>query len=58
VDFPTLISLLDAVGLSEDPTISRFVPYLRTLTTLTGGGKSLGGGVDRFRLLVGLQGTG
>jgi hypothetical protein len=57
VDFPTLLSLLDAVGLSEDPTISKLVPYLRTLTTATGGGKSLGGGIDRFRLVVGLKPT-
>ena len=46
------------MGLSEDPTISKFVPYLRTLTTLAGGGKSLGGGIERFRLVLGLQRTG
>jgi Protein of unknown function (DUF3352) len=57
-DFPTLLSLLEGVGLSEDPLISEFVPYLRTLTTLAGGEKSLGGGVERFRLVVGLQQTG
>jgi hypothetical protein len=44
--------------LTEDPTISKFVPYLRTLSTVAGGGKSLGGGVDRLRLVVGLQRTG
>jgi Protein of unknown function (DUF3352) len=55
VDFPTFLSLLEGVGLSEDPTISKFVPYLRSLTTLAGGGKSLGGGIERFRLVVGLQ---
>ncbi len=58
VDFPTLLSLLEAVGLSEDPTISKLVPYLRTLTTLAGGGVSLGGGVERFHLVLGLQQTG
>jgi hypothetical protein len=56
VDFPTLLSLLEGVGLNEDPTISPFLPYLRSLTTLAGGGKSLGGGVERFRLVLGLQG--
>jgi hypothetical protein len=56
VDFTTLLSLLEGVGLSEDPTISKLVPSLRALTTLAGGGKSLGGGVERFRLVVGLQG--
>jgi hypothetical protein len=55
VDFATLISLLEGVGLSEDPTISKFVPYLRASTTLSGGGKSLGGGVERLRLVLGLQ---
>jgi Protein of unknown function (DUF3352) len=55
VDFPTLLGLLESVGLSEDPSISPFVPYLRSLTTLAGGGKSLGAGVERFRLVVGLR---
>jgi Protein of unknown function (DUF3352) len=55
VDFATLISLLEGVGLAEDPTISKFVPYLRASTTLSGGGKSLGGGVERLRLVLGLQ---
>ncbi|HMH47967.1 MAG TPA: DUF3352 domain-containing protein [Solirubrobacteraceae bacterium] len=56
VDFPTLLGLLEGIGLNEDPTISPFVPYLRSLTTLTGGGRSLGGGIERFRLVLGLQG--
>jgi hypothetical protein len=58
LDFPTLLGLLEAVSLTEDPTISRLVPYLRTFTTLSGGGESLGGGVERFRLVLGLQHTG
>jgi hypothetical protein len=55
VDFSTLLSLLEGVGLSEDPTVSKFVPYLRDSTTLSGGGKSLGGGTERLRLVLGLQ---
>ena len=55
VDFPTLLSLLEGIGLTEDPTISRFVPYLRAATTLAGGGHDLGGEVQRFRLVLGLQ---
>ncbi len=55
VDFATLLSLLEGVGLSEDPTVSKFVPYLRASSTLAGGGKSLGGGVQRLRLVLGLQ---
>jgi len=57
VDFPTFLGLLEGLGLSEEPTISKLVPYLRTFTTLAGGGKSLGEGVDRFRAVLGLQHT-
>jgi uncharacterized protein DUF3352 len=55
VDFPTLLSLLEGVGLSEDPTISKFVPYLRNLTTLAGGGHGASAGIERFRLVLGLR---
>jgi hypothetical protein len=55
VDFPTLLGLLEGVGLSEDPTIAPLVPYLRSLTTLSGGGVSAGKGIERFRLVLGLQ---
>jgi hypothetical protein len=56
VNFPTLLGLLEGVGLLEDPTISPLVPYLRSLTTLAGGEKGLGGGIERFKLIAGLQG--
>lgn len=55
VDFGTLLSLLESVGLNEDPSVSKFVPYLRASTTLSGGGHSLGGGIERLRLVLGLQ---
>jgi hypothetical protein len=55
VEFPTLLTLLEGVGLSEDPSIAKALPTLRSLTTLVGGGKSLGGGIERFRLVAGLQ---
>jgi len=58
VEFPTLLGLLEGVGLSEDPAVSPFVPYLRSLGTLSGGGKRLPGGIERFRLVLGLQGSG
>jgi hypothetical protein len=58
VEFPTLLGLLEGVGLSEDPSIAPLVPYLQSLGTLSGGGKSLGGGIERFRLVLGLQGSG
>jgi hypothetical protein len=56
--FPTFLTLLEGIGLSEDPSISKLVPYLRSSTTLAGGGRALGGGVDRFRLVLGLQAAG
>ncbi len=58
LEFPTLLSMLEGAGLSEDPTISKFVPYLRNLTTLAGGGHGLGGGVERYRLVLGLRQAG
>ena len=32
LQFPTLIGLLEGIGLTEDPPISKLVPYLRSLT--------------------------
>ena len=58
VEFAPLLSLLEGVGLSEDPSISHVLPYLRSLSTLVGGGKSLGGGIERYRLVAGLQSAG
>jgi hypothetical protein len=55
LDVPTLLGLLEGVGLTEDPSISGFVPYLRALGTVSGGGHDIGGGVQRFRLVLGLQ---
>ncbi|HEY2140656.1 MAG TPA: DUF3352 domain-containing protein [Solirubrobacteraceae bacterium] len=55
VEFATLLGLLEGAGLSQDPTISKFTPYLHSLTTLAGGGKSLGGGIERLRIALGLQ---
>jgi hypothetical protein len=57
IEFAPLLSLLEGVGLSEDPSISHVLPYLRSLTTITGGGKSLGGGIERYRLVAGLHQT-
>jgi Protein of unknown function (DUF3352) len=55
VSFPTLVGLLEGLGLTESPSISKFVPYLRSVTTLAGGGHDLGGEVERFKLVLGLQ---
>jgi hypothetical protein len=55
IELPTLLSLLEGVGLTESPSISKFMPYLRSVTTLAGGGHSLGNEVERFKLVLGLQ---
>lgn len=58
ISFPTLLSLLEGVGLLEEPTIAKFVPYLRNATTLVGGGHELDAEITRFRLVLGLQAPG
>jgi hypothetical protein len=58
VDFPTLLGLFEGVGLSEDPSVAPFVPYLRSLTTLSVGERSLGNGIARLRIVLGLQSGG
>jgi hypothetical protein len=55
VDFPTFLGLLEGLGLTEEPSISKLVPYLRSLTTLAGGGDSPAGGIARLRIVAGLQ---
>jgi Protein of unknown function (DUF3352) len=54
-NFPTLLSLLEGVGLTEDASISKLLPYLRAATTLSGGGRVIGGDVERVRLVLGLR---
>jgi hypothetical protein len=51
-----VLSLLEAAGLNEDPTVSSLLPTLRAFSTAAGGGHSLGAGVERFRLVLGLRG--
>jgi hypothetical protein len=58
VDFPTLLGLLEAAGLSADPSVSKFVPVLHSLSTLYGGGKSAGASVQRLRLKLSLAQSG
>jgi hypothetical protein len=55
---PTLLSLLEGIGLTESPPLSTLVPYLRSITTVSGGGQDLGGEIERFRLVVGLTQSG
>jgi hypothetical protein len=58
VNFPTFLGLFETLGLLEDPSISKLVPYLRAATTLAAGGHALGNGVERFRLALGLTPAG
>jgi hypothetical protein len=59
VDFPTLVGLLEAAGLTEDPTIAPLVGLARSLTTLAGGGGSHpASGVERLRITGGLRAPG
>jgi Protein of unknown function (DUF3352) len=56
VEFPTLVSLIETLGLAQSEGISTALPYLQTLSTLAGGGgESLGNGVTRARVVLGLQ---
>jgi hypothetical protein len=58
LDVPTLLSLLEGIGLTEDPSISGFVPYLRSLTSVAGGAHQLVPAVERFKLVVGIRPSG
>ena len=58
VELPTVLTLLESIGLTEAPSISKFVPYLRSITSLAAGGRDLSSEVQRFRLVLGLQSAG
>ncbi len=58
VDFPTLLALLEGVGLNEDPSLAPVLPYLRASSRLAGGGHPLDGGIERFRLVLALRAAG
>ncbi len=55
LDFPTFVSLFEGIGLLEQPPIAQFAPYLRSATTLVGGGRQVSSEVQRFRLVLGLR---
>ena len=55
LQLPTLIGLLEGIGLTESRPLSTYVPYLRALSTVSGGGQQAGGEVERFRIVVGLS---
>ena len=55
VDVSTFLSLLEGVGLTEDQALSPILPYLRSVTTVAGGARDLGGGIKRVRAIVRLR---
>ena len=55
LEVPTLLSLLEGIGLTEDPTIAPFVPYLRSITAVAGGPHRVDAAVERFKLVLGLR---
>ena len=57
VEVPTLLSVLEGLGLTESAS-STLTGYLRAATTVSGGARELGGGVQRVKLVVGLSGSG
>ena len=52
---PTLLGLLESLGLTEASGLSTLLPYLHALTTVTAGRTGLGGEVRRLRLVAGLR---
>jgi len=58
VDVPSLVGILEAVGLGEEPTVSKLLPALRAITTVAGGGHSIGDGLERFRVVADIQQAG
>lgn len=54
LQFPTIAGLIEGLGLSQSPGFSQVLGFLRPLGTLVGGQQQLGGGVSRFRLVLGL----
>ena len=52
LQFPTLIGLLEGVGLTEAPPLSKLRPLPALAEHISGGGQHLGGGVERFRIVL------
>jgi hypothetical protein len=55
VSVPTLLSLLDGLGLSQGKTLSAIRPYLTSITSLAAGGGRRTGEIDRSRVVIGLH---
>lgn len=53
VEFPTLLGFLEGIGLTQSPSVSGLVPYLKSLGTLTAGATG-SGGTQRYKVVLGL----
>jgi hypothetical protein len=58
LEVPNLLTVLEGLGLTETGPLAGIAPYLRSATMLSGGARSLGGGVQRAKLVLGLAGSG
>jgi hypothetical protein len=56
LELPTLLSLLEGVGLTQGATFAKVLPYARAVTNIAGGGHALASEVERFKLVIELQG--
>jgi hypothetical protein len=54
LDVPTLLSLLEGVGLTESPSLSPVLGYLRAVSTVDAGGHRLSSEAERFKLVISL----
>lgn len=54
-ELPTLLGLLEGAGLTQESSISSTLPYLKGLGAISGGGRSLGDGLERYKLVAQLQ---
>jgi hypothetical protein len=52
---PTLVALLEGIGLTEDPSVAKVLGYARALGPIYGGGHATGAEDERFRLVLSLR---
>jgi len=55
VGVPTLLSLLEGLGLTEDPSIAPLLPYLRAISSVFAGSRNLAGDAQRLRIVADLR---
>ena len=53
INVPALLGLTSVLGIGNSGAVGQLLPYLHSLTTVTGGSKQLGS-VKRIRLLFGV----